>query len=98
MQALGAFEKIIRLSLRRLAGPVVTALLTLVYALPCLAAEPVAVFPGVPYDGYIVFESLAVFWIIIVALIVVIRMKLREIERTQQLGADEEDPNAPLLP
>ena len=51
MQALGAFEKIIRLSLRCLAGPVVTALFTLVYALPCLAAEPVAVFPGVPYDG-----------------------------------------------
>ena len=98
MQALGAFEKIIRLSLRRLAGPVVTALLTLAYALPCLAAEPVAVFPGAPYDGYIVYESLAVFWIVLVALIVVIRMKLREIERTQQLGADEEDPNAPLLP
>ena len=98
MQALGAFEKIIRLSLRRLAGPVVTALFTLVYTLPCLAAEPIAVFPGVPYDGYIVYESLAVFWIIIVALIVVIRMKLREIERIQQLGADEEDPNAPLLP
>jgi len=52
----------------------------------------------VPYDGYIVYESLAVFWIVLVALIVVIRMKLREIERTQQLGADEEDPNAPLLP
>jgi hypothetical protein len=51
----------------------------------------------VPYDAFIVYESLAVFWIFLIGLIVILRMKLREIERTQQLGADEEDPNAPLL-
>ena len=98
MQALGALENIKKLSLTRLVRPMVMALFTLVYALPSHAAEPIAVFPATPFDGYIVYESLAVFWIVIVALIVVIRMKLREIERTQQLGADEEDPNAPFLP
>ena len=61
------------------------------------AADPVAVFPSVPYDALIVYESLAVFWIFLIGLIVIIRMKLREIERIQQLGADEEDPDAPLL-
>ena len=98
MQAFGTFDNIKKLSLSRLVRPIVMALFALGYALPSRAAEPIAVFPATPFDGYIVYESLAVFWIAIVALIVVIRMKLREIERTQQLGADEEDPNAPLLP
>ncbi len=61
------------------------------------AAEKIAVFPEVPYDGYLVYESLAVFWAAIIGLVVIIRMKLREIERTQALGADREDKDAPLL-
>ena len=64
---------------------------------PCLAADSPAVFPAAPYDGYIIYTSLAVFWISIIGLIVIIRMKLREIERTQALGADREDQDAPLL-
>ncbi|MDA8125485.1 MAG: hypothetical protein M0009_09890 [Deltaproteobacteria bacterium] len=55
------------------------------------------VFPEVSYDGYLVYESLAVFWIAIIGLVVIIRMKLKEIERTQALGADREDKDAPLL-
>jgi hypothetical protein len=65
--------------------------------LPCPAADAPAVFPAAPYDGFIVYESLAVFWIALIGLIVIIRMKLREIERTQALGADREDDHAPLL-
>jgi hypothetical protein len=61
------------------------------------AAEKIAVFPTTPYDGYIVYESLAVFWIAIIGLIIIIRMKLREIERTQALGADRQEKDAPLL-
>ena len=61
------------------------------------AVEKIAVFPATPYEGYIVYESLAVFWLFIVSLLVIIRMKLREIERIQALGAEKEDPDAPLL-
>jgi len=61
------------------------------------SAEKIAVFPTTPYHQYIVYESLAIFWIAILGLVVIIRMKLREIERIQKLGIEEEDPNAPLL-
>ncbi len=60
-------------------------------------AEKIAVFPVTPYEGYIVYESLAVFWLFIAGLLVIIRMKLQEIERIQALGAEKEDPDAPLL-
>ena len=61
------------------------------------AAEKIAVFPTAPYYAYIVYESLAVFWVAILGLLVIIRMKLREIERIQALGVEKEDQNAPLL-
>jgi hypothetical protein len=80
---------------RRLVLSAVVLLLSA--AVPCPAADPPAIFPAAPYDGYIIYESLAVFWIAIIGLLVIIRMKLREIERTQALGADREDQDAPLL-
>jgi hypothetical protein len=64
------------------------------------AADKIAkieVFPPTPYEGYIIYESLAVFWLFIISLIVIIRMKLREIERIQELGVEKEDPDAPML-
>jgi hypothetical protein len=64
------------------------------------AAEKIAkieVFPPTPYEGFIIYESLAVFWLFIISLIVIIRMKLREIERIQELGVENEDPDAPML-
>ena len=75
-------------------------LLLPVTAVAAPAAEKIAriaVFPTAPYYIYIVYESLAVFWIAILGLLVIIRMKLREIERVQELGVDKEDPGAPLL-
>ncbi|MEW6333887.1 MAG: hypothetical protein AB1558_06430 [Thermodesulfobacteriota bacterium] len=59
--------------------------------------QKVDVFPPTPYDGFIIYESLTLFWILIIGLIVVIRMKLREIERIQELGVEAEDPDAPVL-
>lgn len=61
------------------------------------AADKIAVFPSTPFEGYIIYESLAVFWLFIISLLVIIRMKLREIERIQALGVEEEDRDAPLL-
>ncbi|MDP2838747.1 MAG: hypothetical protein Q8O11_01720 [Syntrophales bacterium] len=68
-----------------------------VTAVAAPAAEKIAVFPTAPYYIYIVYESLAVFWVAILCLLVIIRMKLREIERVQEMGAEKEDPDAPLL-
>jgi len=75
-------------------------LLLPVTAFAAPAAEKIAkiaVFPTAPYYIFIVYESLAVFWVAILGLLVIIRMKLREIERVQEMGADREDPDAPLL-
>ena len=66
-------------------------------AAPAPPAEKIAVFPTAPYYIYIVYESLIIFWIAILGLLVIIRMKLREIERVQEMGVDKEDKDAPLL-
>ena len=82
----------------RLIAAAILLLPSAVVAAP--AAEKAArvdVFPAAPYYAYIVYESLAVFWVAILGLLVIIRMKLREIERVQEMGADREDPDAPLL-
>jgi hypothetical protein len=61
------------------------------------AAEKIAVLPTAPYYLYIVYESVVVFWVAILGLLVIIRMKLREIERVQALGVEQDDQDAPLL-
>lgn len=61
------------------------------------AEKRIPVFPETPYEGFIIYESLALFWIAILALIVVLRMKLREIERIQALGLEKEAGDVPLL-
>ncbi len=73
------------------------SLLLPVTAVAAPAAEKIAVLPPAPYYIYIVYESLAVFWVAILGLLVIIRMKIREIERVQEMGADKEDPDAPML-
>jgi hypothetical protein len=80
-------------------SPAVSALLLIpaVSAAAEKAAEKIAVFPTAPYYAYIVYESLAVFWVAILGLLVIIRMKLLEIERIQEMGVEREDQDAPLL-
>jgi hypothetical protein len=88
-------------------GLVVSGVSALIMVLPAVsaaadkaavkAAEKIAVVPEAPYYLYIAYESLIVFWIGILGLLVIIRMKLREIERIQALGVEEEAPDAPLL-
>jgi hypothetical protein len=67
--------------------------------LPCLAfaEEKIPVFPTTLVEAYTVYGSLALFWLAIIFLIIVIKMKLNEIERIQKLGIDKEDKNAPIL-
>lgn len=59
--------------------------------------DKIDVFPAVPYDRFIVYQNLMVFWAGIIGLIVIIKMKLREIERTQKLGIDKEEKDIPVL-
>ncbi len=59
--------------------------------------ENIEVFPSAPYDRYIVYEMLVLFWAGIVGLIVIIRMKLKEIERIQNMGIDKVEKEVPLL-
>ncbi len=77
----------------------VAIFILLFFTLPSLAfaEEKIPVFPTTPVDVYTIYTSLAVFWLAIIGLIVVIKMKLNEIERIQKLGIDKEDSNAPLL-
>ena len=59
--------------------------------------ENIEIFPPAPYDRYIIYEMLALFWTGIIGLIVIIRMKLKEIERTQSMGIDKTEKEIPLL-
>lgn len=78
---------------------IVTALSGMVLtAVQLFAAEDsIEVFPSVPYDRFIVYQNLIIFWIGIIGLIVIIKMKLREIERIQKMGIDKEEKDIPLL-
>ncbi|MDZ4165633.1 MAG: hypothetical protein U1C55_10960 [Smithellaceae bacterium] len=57
----------------------------------------VEVFTTVRYDQFIIYQSLAFFWVGIAGLLVIIRMKLKEIERIQKLGLDKKEEDAPFL-
>jgi len=59
--------------------------------------ENIEVFPSAPYDRYIIYEMLALFWAGIIGLIVIIRMKLKEIKRIQAMGLDKAEKEIPLL-
>ena len=59
--------------------------------------DKIDVFPAVPYDRFIVYQNLIIFWAGIIGLIVIIKMKIREIERTQKLGIDKEEKDIPVL-
>jgi len=59
--------------------------------------DKIDVFPTVSYDRFIVYQNLIIFWAGIIGLIVIIKMKLREIERTQKLGIDKEEKDIPVL-
>ena len=73
------------------------ALTIFVFGFLAFAEEKILVFPDKPVEVYTIYTSLAVFWFAIIGLIVVIKMKLNEIERIQKLGIDKEDPHTPVL-
>ncbi len=55
------------------------------------AKKAIEVFPSTPFYQYLIYENLVIFWIFIIGLLIVIRMKLKEIERVQKLGLDKDE-------
>lgn len=53
--------------------------------------------PAASYDRFIVYQNLVIFWIGIIGLIVIIKMKLKEVERIQKMGINKEEKNIPVL-
>ncbi len=69
-----------------------------------LAAEPLGranpeidVFPPTGYDQATVYLNLAMFWAGIIGLVILLRLKLRELERVQRMEREEGEKAAPLL-
>ncbi len=50
--------------------------------------QVIEVFPKSPFSQYIIYGTLTIFWIAIIGLIIILRMKLKEIERVQRMGLD----------
>lgn len=73
------------------------AIVVLINTSPLWAQEKIELSPSGLYDRFIVYETLAIFWAGIIGLIVIIKMKLKEIERIQEMGIDREEKDVPLL-
>jgi hypothetical protein len=76
---------------------IVLLILILMYITPLWPQDKTAVFPVASYDRFIIYQTLIIFWIAIIGLIIIIKMKLREIERIQKMGIDKEEKNIPTL-
>ncbi len=61
------------------------------------AEEKIALIPPSAYDRASIYVNLALFWVGLIVLIVLIRLKLREIERVQAMDAGRDDENSPML-
>jgi hypothetical protein len=75
----------------------VLLVLILAHTAPLWSQEKVTVFPAASYDIFIIYQTLAIFWIAIIGLIVIIKIKLREIERIQKMGIYKEEKDIPTL-
>jgi hypothetical protein len=61
------------------------------------SAGPVTDPAGSPYDRYILYQALVLFWIGIMGLIMIILMKLKEAKRIQDMGIRKDGEDAPFL-
>ena len=55
------------------------------------------VFPPTGYDRATAYLNLAMFWAGIIGLVILLRLKLRELERVQHMEREEAEKAAPLL-
>ncbi len=78
---------------------ILTALSSLFITAPLtvLGQEKIDVLPASAFDRSMIYVDLALFWIALLVLIVLIRLKLREIERIQAMEQTVKDEKVPLL-
>jgi len=69
----------------------------LIEAVSLWAEEKIDVFPLTGYDQAAVYLNLALFWAGIIGLVILLRLKLRELERVQKMDQKEAEEAAPLL-
>ncbi len=60
-------------------------------------APRIDVFPPAGYDQSTVYLNLGLLWAGIIGLVILLRLKLREIERVQKMEREEAEREAPLL-
>jgi hypothetical protein len=61
------------------------------------AAEKINLLPPSAYDRSAIYLNLALFWVAIIVIIALLRLKLREIERVQAMEAREDGEKIPML-
>ena len=61
------------------------------------AETKIEVFPPTAYDQATVYLNLGFFWAGIIGLVILLKLKLRELERTQKMEREEAQESAPLL-
>lgn len=61
------------------------------------AENKIEVFPPTGYDQATVYLNLGFFWAGIIGLVIILRLKLRELERVQKMEQEEAEKAAPLL-
>jgi hypothetical protein len=61
------------------------------------AVVKIDIFPPTGYDQATVYLNLALFWAGIIGLVILLRLKLRELERVQKMEREEAEKAAPLL-
>ena len=61
------------------------------------AETKIDLFPPAGYDHATIYLNLAMFWAGIIGLVILLRLKLRELERVQKMEREEAEKAAPLL-
>jgi len=61
------------------------------------AETKIDVFPQTGYDQATIYLNLGMFWAGIIGLVILLRLKLRELERVQKMEREEAEKEAPLL-
>jgi hypothetical protein len=61
------------------------------------AETKIDIFPPTGYEQAGVYLNLAIFWAGIIGLVILLRLKLRELERAQRMEREEAEKAAPLL-
>ncbi|HVN22704.1 MAG TPA: hypothetical protein VMT71_01935 [Syntrophorhabdales bacterium] len=72
-------------------------LFILMQAADLWAETKIEVFPPTGYDQATVYLNLGLFWAGIIGLLIILRLKLKELERVQKMEREEAEKTAPLL-